>query len=163
MPSSTFIADVNLRLRSLSDIDRSTAANYPRPAASFSARKNPQCIPVNTPPVFPGLRPRIWPHLFRPVTKAMSDRLLVLVHDGFEVAAADHLLIEQPLRSLEERGLSFRQQSFHTLVLLIDDTAHLAVDLAGSLLRVVAFLLRRLDLHHQGLAFTIERDGPKLV
>jgi hypothetical protein len=64
----------------------------------------------------------------------MSDRLLVLVHDGFEVAAANHLLIEQPLRSLEERGLSFRQQSFHALVLLIDDPAHLAVDLAGGLL-----------------------------
>src|SRR5467141_3625828 len=62
--------------RSLSDIDRSTAANDPRPSASFSARKNPQRIPANTPPVFPGLRPRIWPHLLRLVTKAMSDRLL---------------------------------------------------------------------------------------
>ena len=65
-----------LNFRSLSDIDRSTAANDPRPSASFSARKNPQCIPANTPPVFPGLRPRIWPHLLRLVTKAMSDRLL---------------------------------------------------------------------------------------
>ena len=54
--------------RSLSDIDLSTAANDPRPSASFSARKNPQCIPANTPPVFPGLRPRIWPHLLRLVT-----------------------------------------------------------------------------------------------
>src|SRR4029077_390710 len=55
--------------RSLSDIDLSTVANDPRPSASFSARKNPQCIPANTPPVFPGLRPRIWPHLLRLVTK----------------------------------------------------------------------------------------------
>ncbi len=31
--------------RSLSDIDRSTAANDARPSASFSARKNPQRIP----------------------------------------------------------------------------------------------------------------------
>ena len=62
--------------RSLSDIDRSTAAKDPRPSASCSARKNPQCIPANTPPVFPGLRPRIWSHLLRLVTKAMSDRLL---------------------------------------------------------------------------------------
>ena len=62
--------------RSLSDIDRSTAANDARPSASFSARKNPQRIPANTPPVFPGLRPRIWPHLLRLVTNAMSDRLL---------------------------------------------------------------------------------------
>ena len=62
--------------RSLSDINLSTAANDPRPSASFSARKNPQRIPANTPPVFPGLRPRIWPHLLRLVTKAMSDRLL---------------------------------------------------------------------------------------
>jgi hypothetical protein len=54
--------------RSLSDIDRSTAANDPRPSASFSARKNPQCIPANTPPVFPGLRPHIWPHLLPLVT-----------------------------------------------------------------------------------------------
>ena len=66
-------------LRSLSDIDRSTAANDLRPSASCSARKNPQRIPANTPPVFPGLRPRIWPHLFRLVTKAMSDRLLARI------------------------------------------------------------------------------------
>ena len=59
-----------IRLRSLSDIDRSTAANDLQPSASFSARNNPQCNPVNTPPVFPGLRPRIWPHLLRLVTKA---------------------------------------------------------------------------------------------
>ena len=54
--------------RSLSDIDLSTVANDPRPSASFSARKNPQCIPANTPPVFPGLRPCTWPHLLRLVT-----------------------------------------------------------------------------------------------
>jgi len=30
---------------------------------------------------------------------------LVLVHDGFEVTAADHLFIEQLLRSFEKRGL----------------------------------------------------------
>ena len=63
--------------KSLSDIGRSTAANDPRPSASFSAQKNPQRIPANTPPVFPGLRPCIWPHLLRLVTKAMPDRLLV--------------------------------------------------------------------------------------
>src|SRR6185503_7895867 len=33
----------------LSDIDRSTAANDPRPSASFSTRKNAQRIPANTP------------------------------------------------------------------------------------------------------------------
>ena len=65
-----------LTYRSLSDIDLSTTANDPRPSASFSARKNPQRIPANTPPVFPGLRPRIWPHILRLVTKARSDRLL---------------------------------------------------------------------------------------
>jgi hypothetical protein len=73
--------------RSLSDIDRSTTANDPQPSASFSARKNPQCIPANTPPVFPGLRPRIWPHLLRLVTKAMSDRLLASL-DGHPVPPA---------------------------------------------------------------------------
>ena len=57
-------------------MDRSTTANDLQPSASFSARKNPQRIPANPPPVFPGLRPRIWPHLLRLVTKAMSDRLL---------------------------------------------------------------------------------------
>src|SRR3989441_6674274 len=83
-------------IRSLSDIDRSTAANDPQPSASCSARKNPQCIPANTPPVFPGLRPRIWPRLLRLVTKAMSDRLLAhIVHDGSSshfstVRLADH-------------------------------------------------------------------------
>ena len=63
--STEFILD---RPGSLSDTDLSTAANDPRPSASFSARKNPQRIPANTPPVFPGLRPRIWPHLPRLVT-----------------------------------------------------------------------------------------------
>ncbi len=58
----------NARTRSLSDSDRSTVANDPQPSASFSARKNPRCIPANTPPVFPGLRPCIWPHLLRLVT-----------------------------------------------------------------------------------------------
>jgi exopolyphosphatase/guanosine-5'-triphosphate,3'-diphosphate pyrophosphatase len=67
--------------RSLSDVDLSTAANDPRPSASFSARKNPQRIPANTPPVFPGLRPRIWPQLLRLVTngnvgQAPSGRLI---------------------------------------------------------------------------------------
>jgi hypothetical protein len=65
-----------LNARSLSDIDRSNAVNDPQPSSSFSALKNPQRIPVNTPPVFPGLRLRIWPHLLRLVTKAMSDRFL---------------------------------------------------------------------------------------
>jgi hypothetical protein len=55
-------------VRSLSDIDRSTAANDPKPSASFSARKNPHCIPANTPPVFSGLRPCIWLRLLRLVT-----------------------------------------------------------------------------------------------
>ena len=73
------IAD--LQSRSLSDIDLSTAANDLRPSPSFSARKNPQRIPANTPPIFPGLRPRIWPHLLRLVTngnvgQAPSGRLI---------------------------------------------------------------------------------------
>ena len=72
------IAD--LAPRSLPGTDRSTAANDPQPSASFSARKNPQRIPANTPPVFPGLRPRIWSHLLRLVTngnvgQAPSGRL----------------------------------------------------------------------------------------
>ena len=73
--------------RSLSDIDRSTAANDLRPSASCSARKNPQRIPVNTPPVFPGLRPCIWPHLFRLVTNAMSDRLLAMARSIRQIPA----------------------------------------------------------------------------
>jgi hypothetical protein len=57
-----------------------------RPSASCSARKNPQCIQANTPPVFPGLQPRIWPYLVRLVTKAMSDRLLGCI--GLSLSAA---------------------------------------------------------------------------
>ncbi len=53
---------------SLSGIEHSTAANDQRPSASFSARKNPQRISANTPSVFHGLAPLIWPHLFRLVT-----------------------------------------------------------------------------------------------
>jgi hypothetical protein len=60
--------------RSLSDIDRSTAANDPRPSASCSARKSPRCIPASTPPFFPGLRPRIWPHLLRLVTNGNVEQ-----------------------------------------------------------------------------------------
>ncbi len=62
--------------RSLSDIDRSTAANDGQASMLFSASKNPHRIPVNTPPVFRGLWPRICLALLRLVTKAMSDRLL---------------------------------------------------------------------------------------
>ena len=47
----------------------STTANDARPSASFSAQKNPQRIPANTLPVFPDLRPRIWPHLLCLVPK----------------------------------------------------------------------------------------------
>ena len=68
--------------RSLSDTDRSTMTNDPQPSASFSVRKNPQCIPANTLPVFSGLRPFIWPRLLRLVTKAMSDRLLAVEKNG---------------------------------------------------------------------------------
>ncbi|TKS64640.1 MAG: hypothetical protein EWM73_00218 [Nitrospira sp.] len=74
--------------RSLSHIDLSTAANDLRLSASFSARKNPQRIPANTPPVFPGLRPCIWPHLLRLVTKVMPDRLLASL-DGHPVPPAN--------------------------------------------------------------------------
>jgi exopolysaccharide production protein ExoQ len=53
------LATVNWPPRTLSDNDRSTAANDPQPSASCSARNNPQRIPANTPPFFPGLPPRI--------------------------------------------------------------------------------------------------------
>ena len=68
-PSLSCSKLVTLRARSLSGIALSTAANDARPSASFSARKNPQRIPANTLPVFPSLRPRIWPHLLCLVTK----------------------------------------------------------------------------------------------
>ena len=54
--------------RSLSDLDLSTAANDAPASASFSAPKNPQRIPANTPPGFRGLRPRICLALLRLVT-----------------------------------------------------------------------------------------------
>jgi hypothetical protein len=59
-------------------MNRSTAANDPRPSALCLARKNPQCIQANTPPVFPDPQPCIWPHLIRLVTKAIPDRLPVM-------------------------------------------------------------------------------------
>ena len=64
-----------LRPRGLSDIDRSTAANDLQPSAAFSARKSSMYSSEYT-SGFPGLRPCIWPHLLRLVTKAMSDRRL---------------------------------------------------------------------------------------
>ena len=54
--------------RTLSNIDRSTAANDGQASTLFSATKNPQRIPANTPPVFPGLWPRICLPLLRLVT-----------------------------------------------------------------------------------------------
>jgi len=60
--------ELHAALWSRSDIDRSAAANDPRPSALYSARKNPRCIPANTPPVFSDLRPCIWPRLLRLAT-----------------------------------------------------------------------------------------------
>ncbi len=51
--------------RTLSNIDRSTAANDGQASTLFSAPKNPQRIPANTPPVFRGLWPRICLPLLR--------------------------------------------------------------------------------------------------
>ena len=47
-------------------MDHSPAENGLKPSASFSALKNPQRIPVSTPPVFQGLWPRIWLLLVKP-------------------------------------------------------------------------------------------------
>jgi len=61
------------------------ASNHPSsPSGGHLHRSRPEkilnilvlCIPANTPPVFPGLRPRIWPHLLRLATKTMPDRFL---------------------------------------------------------------------------------------
>jgi len=98
---------------SLTDIDRFTAANDLRPSVSFSTLKNPQRIPANTPPVFLGLRPRIWPHLIRLVangnvgqaptvldlSRASSIILLVALLSGcgepvFENAGSPNSLLE---------------------------------------------------------------------
>ena len=109
--------------RSLSGIDRSIAANDPQPSASFSARKNPQRIPANTPPVFPGLRPCIWPHLLRLVTKAMPNRLLaygnsssVTIESYTEFMATSSGSQPSPMQaetcsenSRQPRGISTRQ------------------------------------------------------
>jgi hypothetical protein len=58
------------------DIDRSAVAIDLWSSASFSARKIPQRIPANTPPVIRGLRPRNCLSLLHLVTKARSGRLL---------------------------------------------------------------------------------------
>jgi len=54
----------------------STAENDPRPSVSFSALKNPQRNPANTPPVIPGPRPYIWPYLHRLVTNGNVGQIL---------------------------------------------------------------------------------------
>ena len=56
--------------RTLSDIDRSTAANDGQTSSLFSDTKNAQRIPAKTPPVFRGLWPRICPPLLRLVTNS---------------------------------------------------------------------------------------------
>ncbi len=60
--------------RSLSDIDRSTAANDGQASTLFSATKNPRRIPANTPPVFRGLRSRICPRLLRLITNVNAGQ-----------------------------------------------------------------------------------------
>ena len=70
----------------------------------------------------------------------------VIVHDGSKLSAGDHLAIEQGFCSFYECALLFCQEPSHAIVLLVDDPAHFAVDLAGGFFRVVAFLLRRLNL-----------------
>jgi len=63
------ITNRTTRSRSLSDIGHTTETNDPPPSSSFCARKKPQRISANTRPVFPDLRPCIWPHLLRLDTK----------------------------------------------------------------------------------------------
>ena len=117
----TFLCGVRAP-RSLSDIDRSTAANDLRPSASCSARKNPQRIPVNTPPVFPGLRPCIWPHLLRLVTKAMADRLLArMIHEHFCCNRRSAALGREASSMRETsfvKRISFRSRTLHVSHLL---------------------------------------------
>ena len=60
--------------RSLSDIELSTAANDVPASALFSAPKNPQRIPVNTTPVFRGLRPCICQYLLHFVTNGNAGQ-----------------------------------------------------------------------------------------
>ena len=59
---------------SLPGIDLSTTANDGQASALFSAPKNPHRIPVNTPPVFRGLRSRIYLPLLRVVTNGNVGR-----------------------------------------------------------------------------------------
>src|SRR2546425_12475498 len=54
LPISRRLAPSSRLFRSLSEKPRSTAANDPGPSAAFSARKKPQRIAVDTPPVFFG-------------------------------------------------------------------------------------------------------------
>src|SRR5580765_931421 len=106
--------------RSLSDFDHSTAAstaaNDLRPSASYSTRRNPQSIPVNTPPDFPGLRPRIWPRLLRLVTSgnvgaaprpyAMLGRLCLFAAIVLQAGCITVNLIEPsgPVKEMELTG-----------------------------------------------------------
>ena len=59
----------------------------------------------------------------------------LLVHDGLEVAAADRFSLKQRLAPAMSAVFLSAKKPFHTLVLLIDDSAHFAVDLAGGLLQ----------------------------
>jgi hypothetical protein len=80
--------------RSLSEEYHSATANDLQASASFSARKNPQRIPTNTPPVFSGLRPYIYQQLLCLATKDYSDRLLALLHiDGDGMGGRDKVVV----------------------------------------------------------------------
>src|SRR5512144_749554 len=58
----------------------------------------------------------------------------VLVHDGFEVTATDHLSLEQDLRSLNECALFLRQELPDPLILTVDNATDFAINIARGFL-----------------------------
>jgi len=66
----------------------------PPSSASYSARENPQLIPANTPPVFPGLRLESGRTSFASSRMVMPDRLITSHHDGRAIfSLATHFFV----------------------------------------------------------------------
>jgi len=99
------MACIHLHPRSLSDIAHSIAVNNEQASALFSASKDPQRIPANTPPVFRGLRSRICQRLLCLVTKAnvgQAPRCAVAMAYRLMIATAFVLLMPYTVPAADE-------------------------------------------------------------
>ncbi len=103
--------------KSLSDSDLSTAANGPRPSASYSARINPQFALANTPQGFPGLPVRVQAtagasHLAAPSSPRPERQCRTAFQEGASPLFFLELMIPMGSQGGSEAGFQFQAFGF---------------------------------------------------